>query len=362
MRQWLFTPGPIMLPQEVLLSGAKQMISHRSQEFSDLFISVVDKLKKLMQVENGVVLLFPSSGTGVMEASVKNFFNMGDKVAVFSCGVFGDRYAEIAKVCGLNVVVKRFEDGKPVEKDEVLSLLSRGDFKAVFFTHNETSTALLNDIKTLSLTVKDFNEDILVFVDAVSSLGGVELYPQKWGIDVVVSSSQKALMTPPGIGIVYLSEYAFKKLLDKPFTYYFDFKRAFKYLSSNKQTPYTPAVSLLYSLDKALSLILKDVEAVFKKHKEVAKKLRDSICELGFKLLPLPDYASPTVSAFFPPQGVDAKELAYLLKKDFGITIAGGQGNLKGKIIRIAHMGDVGFDMVFVVCNAIKSVIETYFK
>lgn len=351
-------PGPTEVPERVLRAMQSPMINHRGDEFRSLFRRVSENIKKVFQTKNDV-LIFPSAGTGAMEAAIANLFSPGDLIVSFSCGVFGDRFADIAEAFGARVERISIEWGKPVACDIVKERILRdakGEIKGVLFTHNETSTGVLNDIRALREAMGD--HPALVVVDAISSLGAVELKADEWQIDAVVAGSQKALMLPPGLGFVSVSEKAWKAAeQSKMPKYYWDFKKARKSLEKG-ETPYTPAVSQIFALDEALNLILEEgLENIIARHRLLAGALREGLKHLGFRLFAEDSWASPTVTAVDLTDFQGKINFSKALKDRFNITVAGGQEKLKGKIMRIGHVGYVDELDILNVLSALEMVL-----
>ncbi|NPV53873.1 MAG: alanine--glyoxylate aminotransferase family protein [Firmicutes bacterium] len=337
-KQHLRIPGPTPVPPGALSASARPMINHRGDEFRKLLEEVTRGLQGVFQTRNDVLIL-TTSGTGGLEAAVSNLLSPGEKALVASCGAFGDRVADIARAYGVDVVKSEVEWGRASEPGDVDRLLSQSpDIKVVFVTHNETSTGVENDVKALASVARA--HDALVVVDAVSSLGSVNLETDAWGVDVVVTASQKGLMTPPGLAFVSVSERAWEKVASARCPrFYFDLVKA-RTFAQRWENPFTPAVSLLQALRDALSAIeAEGLAAVFARHARVASAVRAGIKALGLGLLAGDECASKTVTAVTPPGGIDADEFRKLLKSNYGVILAGGQGKLKGKIFRIAHMG-----------------------
>jgi len=335
-------PGPTEVPESVLRVMQKPMIAHRGEEFVEIFRDVSEKIKKVFQTENDV-LIFPSAGTGVMEAAIANLFSPGDKILAFPNGVFSERFITIAEAFGADVKKIPVQWGKPVPPELVRKTISEDkehEIKGVLFTHNETSTGVLNDIKALREAMGD--HPALVVVDAVSSLGAVDLKTDEWGLDVVVTGAQKALMLPPGLGFVSVSPRAWEAVeASKNPKFYWDFKAAKKSLNKG-QTPYTPAVSLIYALKETLELFEKEGLAnIYKRHLLLSHGLREGIQALGLKLFVDDTCASPTVTAVDISEKEQYKNLKKILEDRFNLTVAGGQQTLKGKIMRIGHLGYV---------------------
>lgn len=358
-KNYLLIPGPTPVPQDVLLEMAREMINHRGSEFATLLKTSTEYLKKVFKTQNDVLIL-TASGTGGMEAAVANFFSYGDEVVVGVCGVFGERFAKICKAYGLNVKTIECEPGKGIEPEILEKVLKENpNVKGVFLTHNETSTGVTNDLRVLAPIVKEKDERLLI-VDAVSSLGAIDLPTDELKIDVVVTASQKALETPPGLAMISVSELAWsfaeKSNLPK---FYFDLKQAKKFLGEGA-TPFTPAVSIVFALKKALENILnRGLENNFQRHMVLGKAVRESIKALGVtKLLADERWASDTVTPVIPPENVNPDELRKYIRTKFGVVLAGGQGSLKGKIFRIGHVGYVEPTDILVAISSIEIALE----
>jgi len=358
-KNFLLIPGPTPVPQDVLLEMAREMINHRGSEFANLLKTNTDLLKKVFKTENDVLIL-TASGTGGMEAAVANFFSQGDEVLVGVCGVFGERFAKICKAYGLNVKTIVTEPGKGIEPEVLEKALKENpNVKAVFLTHNETSTGVTNNLKELAPIVKE-NPERLLIVDAVSSLGAIDLPTDELKIDVVVTASQKALETPPGLAMVSVSELAWKfnEKANLP-RFYFDLRQAKKFLDEGA-TPFTPAVSIFFALKKSLENILnRGLENNFKRHSLLGKVVREAIKAIGVtKLLADERWASDTVTPVIPPDSVNPDDLRKYIRSKFGVVLAGGQGNLKGKIFRIGHVGYVEPTDILVALSAVEISLE----
>jgi len=334
----LRVPGPTPCPDDVLQSMTRQMVDHRGAEFMDLAQRVTRKLKGIFQTQ-GDILTLTASGTGGLEAAVVNTLSPGDKVLSVSCGVFGDRFATVAEKYGAEVVRLRFEWGKAADPDQVHRMLqSHMDIKAVLVTHNETSTGVTNDLAPICRMVKEF--DKLLLVDAVSSLGAIDLPTDEWSCDVVISASQKGWMAPPGLAMVSVSQRAWEAERSATMPrFYFDLNKAKAFLDKG-QTPWTPAVPLFYALDVALDgMNVEGLPNIFARHSRIASMTREGVKRFGLSLFADEDYASNVVTAVKTPEGMNVKELRKLLKEEHGIVLAGGQQKLSGHIFRIAHLG-----------------------
>lgn len=342
------TPGPTMIPPRVLQAMSRQIIHHRTKEFQAIFTEFNAKLKTVFNTKNDV-LTFASSGTGAMEASVANLFSPGDKVLVGTIGVFGDRYVKIAKEYGLDVEVLSMPWGQALNPEDIKKRLDddvNNEIKAVLVTHNETSTGVTNDLEAIANVMRGRPQ--LLIVDAISSLGGIPLKTDEWGIDVVVTGSQKALMAPPGLSFACLSDRAWEAVKQSKFPkFYFDFL-AYKDKLSDNDTPYTPAVTLIIGTNVALDMILEDgLEKVYARNHRLAEAARAAAKAMGLELFAEPLHASDIITSIKGPEGVDVEKVRKIMNTKYDIMITGGQGKLKGQILRIGHVGYVDqFDLL----------------
>ena len=350
-------PGPTPLPEEIRQAMARQMVSHRGPELDEMIHEVVANLKEMFQTK-GDVLVLTSSGTGGMEAAVVNTLSPGDKVLCLASGAFGERFGDIAERYGADVSRVGFEWGQPVEPGKVRQALSQdAGIKAVQVTHNETSTGVTNDLASISAVVKEF--DKLLLVDAISSLGAVNLPTDEWGCDVVVTGSQKAWMSPPGLAMVSVSERGWQANAEaKMPRYYWDLARAKKYFEERGQTPWTPGITTMYALCAALRLLKREgLPNIIARHARVGARVREGVKSLGLELFANEDYASNTVTAVKAPDGVDVKRLLAVLREEHDTILAGGQQKLDGKIFRIGHLGHVSESDVDAVIDALRAVL-----
>ncbi|MGO1652551.1 pyridoxal-phosphate-dependent aminotransferase family protein, partial [Senegalia sp. (in: firmicutes)] len=343
-RKYLQIPGPTNVPERILRSLSKPLLNHRGEEFEELVGYCVSGLKKIYKTENDL-LLFPSSGSGILEASIVNLFSRGDKLAVIKLGVFSDRMADIAENHGLNVIPIEKEWGSsvsPIDIKEVLENDKDKEIKAVCLPHNETSTGIKNDIKGISEMIKELNHPALIVVDAISSLASLELKTDEWNLDVVISSSQKGLMLPPGLGIVSISKRAWDMVEKSDISkWYWDFKAVKERMKGN-QFPYTPATTLLFGLKESIDILLEEgLENVWNRHELMTNAIRNSAHAMGLKLLTSDEDGSNTVTAIILPDGINYPDLSKVLSEDYNIVIGGGLKKLKGKIFRIGHLGSI---------------------
>lgn len=357
----LLIPGPTPVPREVRLAAAKPLINHRGPKFTSLYRQIEAGLRPLFGTENGTILIFPASGTGAMESAIVNLFSPGDRVVVGVMGEFGHRFAEIARAFGLQAEELEAPWGTAITPELLRNYLASHDpagIAGVILTQNETSTGVTLDLATLGPVVKEFGP--LLVVDAVSAFGGIPMQMDAWGVDVVVTASQKALMCPPGLGLVAISKAAWpaveKARLPR---YYWDYRAARKF-GERGETPYTPAVSLWFALQAGLERIAATgLEATYASHRRRAAMVRAGLRSLGLELLVVEEsIASPTVTAVRVPAGVDGSRVLARLRDDKKVVAAGGQGQLKGKIWRFAHMGAIDETALLTALNALEDVLR----
>ena len=354
--QNLRIPGPTPCPDEVLKSMSRQMINHRGPEFAQILNDVTAKLKQLFQTKNDVFLL-TASGTGGLEAAIVNTLSPGDKVLSVSIGAFGERFATIAQQFGAEVIPLRFEWGQASDVDAIRQALKQEpEVKAVLVTHNETSTGVTNDLAKISSVTKEF--DKLLLVDAISSLGSIELPVDDWQCDITVTGSQKGWMVPPGLAMVAISDEAWQaNAKAKMPRFYWDFAKARSYLEK-EQTPWTPAVSIVFALSVSLDMMLKEGLAnVIARHARVAKMTRHGIKALGLAIFAEESHASNTVTSIAASDGLDTKKLLKILREEHQIVLGGGQQKLSGKIFRIGHLGWVTEEDIERVLEALAIVL-----
>lgn len=356
-KKYLFSPGPTMLPPEVLLKMAEPVMHHREPEFEKIFAEIREGLKYLFQTKNEV-LTFTSSGTGAMEGAVSNILSIGDKAIVVRGGKFGERWGEICEAYGVQFIPIDVEWGRAVDPRKIEELLkSDPSIRAIYTQASETSTGVKHPVKEIAEIVGHYHH-IVIVVDAITGTGVFDLPMDEWGLDVVVSGSQKALMLPPGLSFAALSDKAWKFVersnLPK---YYFDFKKELKSTKKN-QSSYTPAISLFVGLRESLNLIRREgLDALFGRHEKLANATRQAVKALGLDLY-AHDSPSNAVTAVKIPEGIDGEKLKDLFFEKFGITVAGGQDRAKGKIIRIAHLGYYEkLDMVMVI-SALEMLLK----
>ncbi len=333
----LMIPGPVQLHERIIRAMARQMIGHRTKEFSEIMDYCIKMLKECFGTKHGVFII-SGSGTAGMEAAIASFSKV-KRITCIDNGKFGDRFIRIAKRY-TEVDALRFEWGSSIDLDAVEKSLADGS-EAVAFVHNETSTGILNPVKEIAKIAKKY--DALVIMDGITSVGGDEVRMDEWGIDVAVVGSQKCLGAPPGLSAVAVNERAWE-FYNERCPFYLDLM-AYKKKSKDLQTPYTPAVPLFFALHEALKIIEEEgLENRIRRHRTFAKAVREWATSLGLELFPkLNEYSrySNTVTAIKMPNGITDKELRGTLKSEYNILISGGQEHLKGKIFRIGTMGNI---------------------
>lgn len=336
-------PGPTTLPPSVRAAGARQMINHRGPEFAAMLERVLTRMKPYFGTTNDIAML-GCAGTGGLEAAVVNVLSPGDRVLGVSIGSFGDRFAKIAAVYGANVTKLAVEWGQAADPDEVRAALAAEPapgYKAVLLTHNETSTGVMNPIPVLAAVIREVAPQALIVVDSVSGLGAVPFEMDAWGVDVVVTGSQKAWMAAPGLAMVAASERAWAAMETATMPRFYLDLRAHRHAHASGQTPWTPPIAVVYQVDEGLELMERETRAaVFARHAACAAATRAGIEALGFDLFADPRFASRTVTAASVPDGLDWKTFNGAVK-GHGVILAGGQGKLTGLVFRVGHLGSV---------------------
>ncbi|HMF48110.1 MAG TPA: alanine--glyoxylate aminotransferase family protein [Candidatus Saccharimonadales bacterium] len=344
IKHYLLSPGPTPIPNEVALAMSETMIHHRAPEFNRVFDEARHGLKKLFGTQSDVLML-ASSGTGAMEASVANLFSPGDKVLVINGGKFGERWLNISNAYGLNPIDLKVGWGEAVKVADVeQQLKAHPDIRGVMVQASETSTTVFHPVKEIAKLTQN---GPLFLVDGVTAVGVVPLSMDEWGIDVLVTGSQKALMLPPGLGFIALSDRAWEKTKQAKLPrFYFDLNLERKNQQKGSGA-FTPAVSLIFGVRASLRMLEREgLENVYARHARLCKATRAAATALGLKLL-APDSPSPAATGIYLPQGIDADQVLEYLRDKMNITLAEGQDQLKGKVIRIAHIGYMGaFDVI----------------
>jgi serine---pyruvate transaminase len=357
-KRYLVTPGPTPVPPEVLAATAAPMIHHRGPDFRQTLARVIERLRLVFRTENEM-LTFTSAGTGLMESAVQNLCSAGDCVLVVSHGYFGERFAAIADVYGCDLVHLRYPWGESPSADEVGDKLDEiGGAKAVFLTHSDTSTGVVSDLRGIAERLN--GTDAVIVVDAISSLAAVPLETDAWGLDVVITSSHKALMCPPGLAFASVSDRAFaaSRSARAP-RYYFDWERT-RASQAKGENPFSPAISLYVGLDVALGLILEDgIESAYEKHVRLGRACRAGVKAMGLELFSPDEDRAAVVTAIRMPPDVDGQAIVLSMRERSGVTIIGGQGELRGKIVRIGHIGYVDvFDVTTALAALERALVE----
>lgn len=356
-KHYLMIPGPTPVPPTVVAAMSRPIIGHRSEDFAALHKEIVGKLQKLLQTQNEVFVL-THSGTGAMETAVANTVSPGDKVLALVGGKFGQRFAQLARVYGGEVDELNFDWGKPVDLKIVeAKLAANPDIKVVLATQNETSTGVTNDIQGLGKLIA--KTEALLVVDGVSGVGGIEVKVDEWNVDILCTGSQKSLMLPPGLAIVTVSSKAWAVIEQNTSPRYYFSLPAAKKSYAKWNTAYTPAVSLFVGLNAALDMMLAEgFDNVFARHMLLQRATRAAIKALGLKLLTDEDCASPVITSVLSPDGISADDIRKVLKEELGVTFAGGQDHLKGKLFRIAHMGFADRMDVIIAIGALEMALN----
>ncbi|OPX90303.1 MAG: Soluble hydrogenase 42 kDa subunit [Pelotomaculum sp. PtaB.Bin104] len=355
-KKYLMIPGPTPVPPSVVTAMSMPLIGHRSDDFAQLHERVVGKLQKVFQTKNDIFIL-TNSGTGALETAIANTVNPGDKVLSLVTGNFGERFANIAKAYGAQVDEVEFGWGNCVDLKVVAEKLAADpEIKVVLATQNETSTGVVNDIAGIAALVE--KTPALLLVDGVSGIGAIEHKTDEWHVDILCTASQKALMLPPGLSMITVSDKAWKVINENKSPRFYFSLLACKKQYEKWNTAYTPGVSLFLGLEASLDMMLSEgMDNVYDRHALLAKAVRAAARALGLKLLAEDHCASNALTAIYSPEGIGADDIRKILKKQYGITFAGGQGKLKGKIFRIAHMGFADKMDVMIAISALEMAL-----
>jgi aspartate aminotransferase-like enzyme len=350
-------PGPTALPPTVREAGARQMINHRGPEFAAMLGRILEGMKPYFGT-TGDVAIITTAGTGGLEAAVVNTLSPGDRVLGVSIGSFGDRFAKIARTYGAEVTVIEVEWGQAADPAALRAELeSSPGYKAVLLTHNETSTGVMNPIPELAAVVREVAPEALILVDSVSGLGAVPFEMDAWGIDVVVTGSQKAWMSAPGLAMIAASDRAWAAMETATMPRVYLDLRAHRDSHAAGQTPWTPAIAVVYQVDEGIRLMAAEgAEAIFARHEACAAAARAGLQALGFELFADPRHASRTVTATVVPEDLDWKAFNGDLKRR-GLVLAGGQGKLTGKIFRLGHLGSVTIEEILGAMSTLEFVL-----
>ncbi|HHU87238.1 MAG TPA: alanine--glyoxylate aminotransferase family protein [Peptococcaceae bacterium] len=355
-KQYLMIPGPTPVPPAVTAAMSKPIIGHRGDEFARLHKRIVEKLQRVFQTRNDIFVV-THSGTGALETAIANTVSPGDKVLSLITGNFGERFANIARAYGAELIAVEFGWGNDVDLGVVEEKLKEHpDIKVVLATQNETSTGVVNDIAGIGALVA--GTPALLLVDGVSGVGAIEIKVDEWNVDMLCVASQKALMLPPGLAMVTASEKAWEIINKNQSPRFYFSMPAYKKSYEKLNTAYTPGVSLFYGLEAALDMMLAEgMPNVFARHALLTRATRAAIKEIGLKLLAEDRCASNALTAVWSPEGIGADEIRKVAKNHYGVAFAGGQGILKGKAMRIAHMGFCDKTDILVAVGALEMAL-----
>ena len=350
-------PGPTPLPERVVRAMSRPLIDHRGPEFAELLTEITEGARGVFKTSNDLLVL-TTSGSGALESAVANLVSPGDKVAIGVIGNFGERFVSIATAYGAEVVKLEVEWGQPLDPADLAALLdAHPEAKVVFLQHNETSTGTTNPLQDLVQVIR--GRDRIAVVDGVSSISSIPIDVDGWGIDVAISGSQKGWMAPPGIAFVSVSERAWEhqRQARSP-RFYFDWT-SHKKNALDGMTPFTPAISVLFAVQEGIRMLFEEgLESVYRRHRVIADATAAGLEAMGFQLFAAPGFRSATVTSVTPHPGLDVSRFRKLLREDYGVIIAGGQGKMKGKMVRVGHLGAVGAGDIVQVLWAIEQALD----
>jgi aspartate aminotransferase-like enzyme len=350
-------PGPTPLPERVVRAMNRPLIDHRGPEFAAILAEVTAGAKRVFKTKSDLLFL-TASGSGGLESAVANLVSPGDEVVVALSGNFGERFAALATAYGADVVRLEFEWGQPIDPDDLARVLeSHPKAKVLLLTHNETSTGLTNPLRELARVGRDAGR--IVVVDGVSSISSIAIETDAWGIDVAVSGSQKGWMAPPGLALVSVSDRAWEQQARaRSPRFYFDWKEA-KTWADKGMTPFTPAIPVAFAIQEGLHMLEEEgLDNVYERHARLARATQAGLKALGFDLYAREGFRSNTVTSALPPSGLDVNALRKLLNEKYGVVIAGGQGKMTGKMVRVGHLGAIAEGDVVQVLWAIEQALD----
>ena len=350
-------PGPTPLPERVVRAMSRPMVDHRGSEFTAVLNEITEGAKRVFKT-SGDLLLLTASGSGGLESAVANTVSPGDEVVAVVVGNFGERFAAIAEAYGCTLVKLEYEWGQPASPDDLRQTLkAHPNARVVLLTHNETSTSLTNPLKELAAVVRE--ADRICLVDGVSSISSIPIETDAWGLDVAVSGSQKGWMAPPGVALVAVGERAWEQQArSRAPRFYFDWEAAKEFLAKGA-TPFTPAVSVFFAMQEGLRMLEEEgLDNVYSRHRRLADATAAGLEALGFRLFAAEGFRSATVTGATPPEGLDVAAFRKLLNQKYGVVIAGGQGKMTGKMIRVGHLGAVSEGDIVQVLWAIEQALE----
>ncbi len=352
----LLIPGPVELSPDVLQAMARPPMGHRTSDFEEILEDCWRNLKNIFQTKNDV-LIITGSGTSAMDAAISSTMNEGEEIVCIGGGKFGERFIEIANAYGLKPGEVEVEWGDAVALEEVEGVIAESSAKAITLTHNETSTGVVHNAKAVGKIAREYG--LLYIMDGITSVGGDEVKADAWGVDICITGSQKCLAAPPGLAMMSVSDKAWGVIDEKGRSNYYLDMAAYRRALRKRTTPYTPSVSLIYGLRVALRKVVEEgLEARVKRHRALAKATREAFKAMNIELFPREAIASNTVTALKIPEGLTDDDIRGRMKREHGILIAGGQAQLKGKIFRIGHMGNVGYSEIIDALTSLESVLK----
>lgn len=355
-KNYMFTPGPTMVPEDVMLAEAQPLIHHRTPQFSEILEEVMQHMQKLYGTKQDVYSI-AGSGTAAMEAAIANTCSPGDKAICVKGGKFGRRWAELCEAYGCEVITVDLEWGQSLGVDRARTVLEDNpDARVMCVTHSETSTAALTDVEAIGTLTCEHNA--LLVVDAITSIGVHPVEMDRWGVDVMACGSQKGCMTPPGLAFIAASDKAWPVIeeCESP-RYYLDMVKMRDKWASGTTTPFTASVSLTRALKKALDMMFEEgLDELHARHARLAEATRTAMKAIGLELVA--ENPANGVTAVYGPDGIDTREMTTKMRDEYGISIAGGQAHLKGKIFRVGHMGYVSEDELLMAISAIERALD----
>ncbi len=355
-RMRLLIPGPVELSPDVLLAMANPPIGHRTPDFEGVLEECWSNLQQIFQTKNDV-LIITGSGTSAMDAAISSTMKPGEEVVCIGGGKFGERFIEISKAYGLKPREVEVEWGEAVAPEKVEEVVAESSARAITLTHNETSTGVAHDARAIGKIAGEYG--LLYIMDGITSVGGDEVKTDAWGVDICITGSQKCLAAPPGLAMMSASDKAWQAVDEKGGSNFYLDMAAYRRALKKKTTPYTPSVSLIYGLQAALRNVMEEgLEARVKRHCTLAKATREACRAMGIGLFPREGVASNTVTALRIPEGLTDDDIRGGMKREHGILLAGGQAQLKGRIFRIGHMGNVGYNELMAALAGLESVLK----
>ena len=357
-QQQLRIPGPTPLPERVVRAMQRPLVDHRGPEFKAVIEEIVPNLKQVFGTETADMLLLTCSGTGGLESAVANLVSPGDQVVVGVAGNFGERFVALNKTYGAEVLSLEAEWGTPVEPADLAEVLDQHpQAKLVFLTHNETSTGLTNPLLRLAQVARE--RDRVVVVDGVSSVGSIPVEMDAWGIDVLISGSQKGWMAPPGLAFMAVGPRAWEIQREaRSPRFYFDWGKLRDEIAKGA-TPYTPAIGVAFGVQEGLRMLFEEgMDKVYHRHRVIADACAAALAAMGLQLYAADGYRSATVTAALPPEGLEVAAFRSLLRQKYGVVIAGGQGKMTGKLLRVGHLGAVAPGDLVQVLWAMEQALE----